>query len=1660
MLKNFIINIIFFYYRYALSFKESGGISVPLLVTFAVDTDITVELLFKPLTNGTIFSYAYNKTFAITINNTLWVSFGQLFDTGIRMEFGIWYQLSIMWYHRTSLIQLYTITNVGRIQRREFKIDGNPFPPGGTLALGYWEPSSGDTEVRVEYSFVGVIDELRVWNRSFNPVTIQQNWKMNVNPSAPSCLGLWKFNEGSGLTARNLVNNEHIHFPSEIWSPPNWIVSDADIALNLTNIEEPFEIYFANETLHNESKSWCRQLFYRGPLNQHCNNLTLGTLVQFYYLMCLQTIARTNRISSSLSVVVEFSNYCQNSLSLTIWPARTLCNAFGEARFPYWIGHSCNVPCIFGYRDPRDTNRCKCIRGYWGDDCSKVCPGGYIDPCLGHGVCNPTTGKCECEINWRGGVTCTKCGVDWFGERCQYAGLRTFPLNTFSVAAIKGHGYFTTFLGISFYLSSYGEFYLIQSSSSSFYVQVRQSPCMHRSFYRPLCTTAFAFRFGFDLTVTIRAPVASTNIYYPHIWINGKPTRVDHVTRLSATVRMTRIALNRYEITGPEGLLFVVTVGQSLSIRLRIPRSLCTYSTGILGACAQRLSYQNATDILALRNAIANGTVNPSDSLFVYTSETFHETRLVTGAWFHLLITNSHVVSDFLLLSNYKTITMEVFVRIRRYGGTLLAYGHEHFLSVTCEREIRILYGSLVFNTGLQLKLNAWSQITLVWVRSTNVLQFYYHDFKGGFYLRTYRLTAQPFANRGRLYIGQWRAGDATELAPPKSDFRGEIDEIRIWNRLSVPDLVRQNWSMNADASLPGLLHLWKLDRVEGNISVDLVSGKLLHLPLFNKPAWDFSDLPIPSKALVDEPSFKNSSLRSTAEQFCHSVLLSGPLHNNCQLLGPAVAGFYYKICLSDIASTSDISMAIEAVVLYADLCEEALGLSFWPARELCNRFSTQYFPGWIGAKCNTSCIFGTPQSFNGSTACTCADGYWGESCAELCPGGLWNVCGRHGTCDLENGTCECDLRWKGELAANTTSGNKSSGNIQETLAVPCSRCTNGWRGKDCSIAVETSFSNSTFLNQTAICVAFGDPHVTTFSRTNYHLGITGAFTAVRAIQSSIQLLQVPCENSIYCRNIRELAFASRSLNISLRASKTGQIETNVTESATTTTTVAGTLEFTTVWKTVSETRYRWLDRQRLELVDRDGIKTTVLAYFGTLGAAIEIPRNVSTSGQAMCGSSDGVWAKDVYNAFNKSRGNENATEGFLDLFNQRTHDAYVDEKIRIGRLSESTLLTGRAVEYRTGGGYMLSLSYYSYLSAVQDFTYPRLSEFTIEIWVRLSLEHENASGSGRILGRYHRVLFSIAQELDVLTVTYKDQVIVSWGRHTVATSLVMYRSTWTHLSLSWRRNDGKFVLMLSTGSKGRTGKHVHYGIMVNQYFEIHRGFVLGHDGSGNVTNEARTLVLGIDELRVWQFAREGKDILNTMTTKHSGYVEGLVVFCGFDEGRGETSNGTLYFLEEQATTSGYYHRGNESGDVEIIYELKPSGNGPVWEPSGAPFPNVGIYKVSFGTNEFKNSTEVTCFKMFYSGPLYKYCGSKLPTQTLFYYESCLADVKNSHNLEHSKMSVSLFAFYCQKVLAVPFLVFTKASNRVKKSRRTAKGSRGGGDGERKGKAVDVEREE
>jgi hypothetical protein len=68
---------------------------------------------------------------------------------------------------------------------------------------------------------------------------------------------------------------------------------------------------------------------------------------------------------------------------------------------------------------------CVCPKGYWGELCDGVCPGGITNPCSGHGSCGRATGLCTCYANkiqgYRIGEKCDQCDPRYVSASCSVA---------------------------------------------------------------------------------------------------------------------------------------------------------------------------------------------------------------------------------------------------------------------------------------------------------------------------------------------------------------------------------------------------------------------------------------------------------------------------------------------------------------------------------------------------------------------------------------------------------------------------------------------------------------------------------------------------------------------------------------------------------------------------------------------------------------------------------------------------------------------------------------------------------------------------------------------------------------------------------------------------------------------------------------------------------------------------------------------------------------------------------------------------------------------------------------------------------------------------------------------------------------------------------------
>ena len=127
---------------------------------------------------------------------------------------------------------------------------------------------------------------------------------------------------------------------------------------------------------------------------------------------------------------------------------RATCNC-SAAAVGHWAGEACGS-CVVGWTGPLCTLRCPtnaegwvcsghgvcgappsgtdpvcaCYSGYAGLLCETECPGGHLQPCMGHGACDPATGRCACAASpaagyWTG-ADCGACQSGWSGRGCLF----------------------------------------------------------------------------------------------------------------------------------------------------------------------------------------------------------------------------------------------------------------------------------------------------------------------------------------------------------------------------------------------------------------------------------------------------------------------------------------------------------------------------------------------------------------------------------------------------------------------------------------------------------------------------------------------------------------------------------------------------------------------------------------------------------------------------------------------------------------------------------------------------------------------------------------------------------------------------------------------------------------------------------------------------------------------------------------------------------------------------------------------------------------------------------------------------------------------------------------------------------------------------------------
>ena len=349
---------------------ESSVTSGVLTDVFHHSTDLSLEFHIRTFSrHGFILSYGVTSSFSVYLDITIKLNIeGLVYDTNVTVSLGQWCKVTVVWPASSQFLSIYVTNERGVIATSDLYIKFHEFfKIGGTLVLG-------NTPAMNVVGFLGEIDEIVVWHKALLYQDIHRSWMMNHQGKERDIVALWKFDEGEGVTIHDLVSSSHLQWAVYSWSShqPQWHYSEA--RLDVLGRKKAF--FFIDDALATNANEKCIRMF--AVLQPNC----FDTVAQSVYTqLCVQDVAASSRLDVSLHVAVAVADICMAEKHLSNWPAQSLCNEYASGVFPYYVGSDCYTKCYFGAIESGVAELCRCHDGYWGSDCSRLCPGRHLTEC-------------------------------------------------------------------------------------------------------------------------------------------------------------------------------------------------------------------------------------------------------------------------------------------------------------------------------------------------------------------------------------------------------------------------------------------------------------------------------------------------------------------------------------------------------------------------------------------------------------------------------------------------------------------------------------------------------------------------------------------------------------------------------------------------------------------------------------------------------------------------------------------------------------------------------------------------------------------------------------------------------------------------------------------------------------------------------------------------------------------------------------------------------------------------------------------------------------------------------------------------------------------------------------------------------------------------------
>lgn len=228
--------------HYALQFDGNDEIVIPHLdkISFGRSANMTLEVWFKRTGSGAIYQimgkqeacsdYHNNYQIAGDEEGLYFNSSSGRVNANFNPKINEWTHVAVTYNGVTLSIYINGCLQV----EQAYNLGGKS---GVSLGIG----NSGTCPI--EHSFIGLMDEIRIWDVCRTPYEIADYYNISIGPKSKGLVGYWTFDEGMGNKIYDLTSNnkDGLLEDEEAGNQLAWAESDAPIKPHDVVLTENFE---------------------------------------------------------------------------------------------------------------------------------------------------------------------------------------------------------------------------------------------------------------------------------------------------------------------------------------------------------------------------------------------------------------------------------------------------------------------------------------------------------------------------------------------------------------------------------------------------------------------------------------------------------------------------------------------------------------------------------------------------------------------------------------------------------------------------------------------------------------------------------------------------------------------------------------------------------------------------------------------------------------------------------------------------------------------------------------------------------------------------------------------------------------------------------------------------------------------------------------------------------------------------------------------------------------------------------------------------------------------------------------------------------------------------------------------------------------------------